>query len=1521
MKTSTCFKFVAVGALLLGFAFPALAQHANVPILSTNFVKPNVVIMLDSSGSMDWNLSGGNATTTNPSRLSIAQFVLNGSGLVALQYLTQNVYMGQIGSSSNVRSNYVHASFTKVLLLKSCSSPCTNYKPDPNGAFFVFADADDVLLAAASGANAPANMSSCFTTLDQFLWKQKNYSLQIAASATDIMDGGTGAFHLSNNGVLKTRDVYQAVTSGGAYPRNLFVKHYSDVYNMPASCTITYTASPPTYTCAASTFETQPSSVGTTLPGTALPTTVYRTSRIFPVIYVPVTTTPAGGCYKNSSNKWQSCYKPDATGKYFVFMDNTDYQLAMNNTNQKIWAVSRPLSDFLASHSTTTYQWYANTASTVCGDGTGTCASTSNDGRDVNRVIYQWVADGTPSSIAFRKNDLANDPTETEVRTDLTSTIPQVLETDLINPDGIFGPDFIFRSPTASPPSNARLEYAARLGLSIPEPASNDILDYLNSALTYTKNGFTYHFLDGADPNNDGTFDGLTYSIQYYQQDPGLLDLYTNIRWGLAKYDNGGNNGSSTCNGGNSDFPGCGADLVISLPDEYTAATSAETARLAVKTAIANMTVGNYTPIADALRNMSQFFFAPALKANLLKLAGRNDTTPTMYVDQNCQASDGNEGHVVQDEMAYIKGCRKNFLIFVTDGVQTMGLGCNGTANPDDVCNHTTHCCTADVIPYDKQYVDALKNGGDPYTGVKVFVIGFALNKTTNEGIAAKAELEAIALESKMQLDPNDTYTLPYYANNEAELKAAFTQIFNAIMQGSYTRSAPKIDSSEKVEVDGYFTVLPSEPMWQGHLELYDLTKASTPDQLSGLTATADAGLVLNATLAVDRDIFTAQPASGTNNWAWWKSSKVQWNKVDFTTTNKATLLTDLSPGNQVGDTNSGNRVQDASALIAFIRNAPGSHFKPDTVPLGPARDWTLGAINRSHPLMIGPPGGIPGTNFPNYDQFIQKHLDRPMLIYVGANDGMLHAFYEQDPDGATKPRKILEEAFAYIPNGVLGTLKYLRENQWFYVDATPVGGDIFVHQPPWVSVNWSSNEPAAAGCDAIGGEHFCWRTLVVAGLGAGGRRVFALDVTDAATVAASVTTTAAPTIRTYWEFLDKIWPADPNDKPTERLGDTWSLPNLSELRLGDGDSTSVAAIFGGGWGASTEVNVGNYIYYVNLDDASIIRRFLVPDADDPNWKAKVTAGLSWDDPAVKSGPTTYYPGANSLPGDASVVDVPETEGLVELLYIGDLQGRVWKVNMADGHSVTKHWKLGLFYDTGDRTGIGDSSDLTNPTDGLPAVTDTTYAAFDALRRPVFYAPTVVPAPTGGRLVIFGTGHIEDTATARDQGVINCMFAVWDNDPVFGSTVDMLANYGKLWNDAQRTGGNCPQCAQAVAYPFCFQPGEKLISKPTVSEGLLSFQTFKPYSDDHCDTANYNPCKPGIVRDWFVDYLTFYGTLNLPGGSGRYIEQSEFSASGLTLTNKFGYIYSVPGGGLMGFTPPTGKSSDVLSWGEGISFP
>ena len=93
----------------------------------------------------------------------------------------------------------------------------------------------------------------------------------------------------------------------------------------------------------------------------------------------------------------------------------------------------------------------------------------------------------------------------------------------------------------------------------------------------------------------------------------------------------------------------------------------------------------------------------------------------------------------------------------------------------------------------------------------------------------------------------------------------------------------------------------------------------------------------------------------------------------------------------------------------------------------------------------------------------------RTKMVYVGGNDGMLHAF-----DATTG-----DEVWAYIPSMLLSKLyrladKFYASNHQYFVDGTPTVGDV----------------KFADGT---------WHTILVGGLNAGGRGYYALDVTDPA--------------------------------------------------------------------------------------------------------------------------------------------------------------------------------------------------------------------------------------------------------------------------------------------------------------------------------------------------------------------------------------------------------------------------------------
>ncbi len=234
----------------------------------------------------------------------------------------------------------------------------------------------------------------------------------------------------------------------------------------------------------------------------------------------------------------------------------------------------------------------------------------------------------------------------------------------------------------------------------------------------------------------------------------------------------------------------------------------------------------------------------------------------------------------------------------------------------------------------------------------------------------------------------------------------------------------------------------------------------------------------------------------------------------------------------------------------------------------------------------------LPGAEGTSYITFrtTSPITTRPDMIYVAANDGMLHAFHGET--GA--------EVFAYIPSSLLlpeGTDTFSRINRLmdpdythrYFMDGTAAVSDAY-------ATSWANGGSAG------------WRTVLVGSMGAGGRTVYALDVTDPTATGNKV----------LWEFND----AD--------LGYNVGQPAIVRMTNGDW-----AAIFGNGYNSANHRAV---LYIVRLRDGALL--------------SKVDTGV----------------GSAAAPnGMASPLasDWTESDLITRRVYAGDLQGNLWRFNVS----------------------------------------------------------------------------------------------------------------------------------------------------------------------------------------------------------------------------------------------------------------
>ena len=160
-----------------------------------------------------------------------------------------------------------------------------------------------------------------------------------------------------------------------------------------------------------------------------------------------------------------------------------------------------------------------------------------------------------------------------------------------------------------------------------------------------------------------------------------------------------------------------------------------------------------------------------------------------------------------------------------------------------------------------------------------------------------------------------------------------------------------------------------------------------------------------------------------------------------------------------------------AESLVDYIRGVDYAGIRTRSVG---SDVWKLGDIINSTPIFVGPPGDRYDLiyNDASYRTFFQQYKDRRPIVYVGANDGMLHAFnagtFVETYSGQDKGyidgngNDLGEEMWSVIPYNLLPHLKWLCDPNYchvYYVDGSPkvfdaqIFDDDPVHPNGWGTV------------------------------------------------------------------------------------------------------------------------------------------------------------------------------------------------------------------------------------------------------------------------------------------------------------------------------------------------------------------------------------------------------------------------------------------------------------------------------------
>ncbi|GLQ89390.1 pilus assembly protein [Dyella flagellata] len=373
-------------------------------------------------------------------------------------------------------------------------------------------------------------------------------------------------------------------------------------------------------------------------------------------------------------------------------------------------------------------------------------------------------------------------------------------------------------------------------------------------------------------------------------------------------------------------------------------------------------------------------------------------------------------------------------------------------------------------------------------------------------------------------------------------------------------------------------------------------------------------------------------------------------------------------------------------------------------------RSSVLGAIIHSQAVYVGPPSGryasswptkIGGTSVPapenefmvqGYATFVSANAKRMPMLYVAANDGMLHAFQApvptctaKDAQGQCSTYAVAQEAgkerWAYVPRaayGKLGNLTHARDFRFQpTVDATPVTRDVFFSQH---------------------GQRE-WHSLLVGGLGLGGRGAYALDITKPESASE-----AHPERTVLWEF-------DADAPPG--MAQTGAIYAPADLGYTYGQP-AIARLANGRWAVLVP---GGYFADCGKPDrpAQCVEASGTPPSYSALFVLDAQTGV-----VIAELKTPAKEGVFSYGLATPVLGDYDNDQVDDIAFAGDLAGNLWRFDLSSPNPA--HWSVALAYRPA--------------TQGAQAIT---------------VMPRLFPDPATNRfIVVFGTGKYLGSGDKRD---------------------------------------------------------------------------------------------------------------------------------------------------------------------------
>ncbi len=648
-----------------------------------------------------------------------------------------------------------------------------------------------------------------------------------------------------------------------------------------------------------------------------------------------------------------------------------------------------------------------------------------------------------------------------------------------------------------------------------------------------------------------------------------------------------------------------------------------------------------------------------------------------------------------------------------------------------------------------------------------------------------------------------------------------------------------------------------------------------------------------------------------------------------FTTANEATLRRYLRAATATEGQNVVNfiRGSDVSAYRERCLTVTGASAQAGCT--GNQRVWKLGDIIASTPTVVASVKEQYDLIYGDatYTAYRKAYTKRRNVVYVGANDGMIHAFnagiYKEGDDTST-PSEVErgwfqanptsgsgwgtiglgEELWAFVPYDDLPHLKWLTQTDYthvYYADLKPKVSDVRIFNDATTGVTGLiDGQPGASHPNG-------WGTILIVGLRFGGGAInvdlngdgdtvdageqafrssyYALDVTD-----------PERPPKLLWRFTDPglgfstSYPALMHFKADASAG----TPERWYMVVGSGPNNATGAGNRGYDGSSTQTGT---VYVANLLTGALLN--------------------------------SYATDANAFMGDPSTVD-GNLDYNVDVVYVGN-------VNMGSGTT----WTHGKIYR------------LVTDNNPDPSGANWTLSTLINVDRPVLSFPSITKDSLNNLWVFSGTGrfmNITDKTNTDLQTVYGIKDPCWARDTAgtlctttYNKATDLLDMTNvtiKRVQDGAQVAGSTAACGGTATcsydqlvqtarsrqgwYLDLSAPGtasERVLSPPVILGGIVLLTSFTP-NGDVCALLGDSAIYALYYETGTAYFESVIGTYTQAGTD--YVKRSDSLGKGMPTTvglaigkETKGFIQTSTGIISEISTETPRDRSRIINWGEG----